>query len=114
MRRRKVARWLLRHTARPHRDSQLVQIGLGAPGIPCWAEVVGRSRRLFGWDFVCGGQWTAVYDSNKLVFGPGVFVVVEPFPEWSKSSFDLVWCELLRACQQEVAHTCSCRTAGLL
>jgi hypothetical protein len=90
MRRRKVARWLLGHTARPHRNSQLVQIGLGAAGIPCWAEVAGWSGRLFRWDLVCGGQWTAVYDCNELVFRPRILVVVEALPEWSKSSFDLV------------------------
>jgi hypothetical protein len=54
----------------------------------------GRSRRLFGWDLVCGGQWTTVYDSYELMFCPSIFMVVETLPKWSKSPFDLVVCEL--------------------
>jgi hypothetical protein len=56
--------------------------------------VVGRSGRLFGRDLVCGGQWTAVYDSNELVFCPSVLVVIETLPKWSKSTFNLFQCEL--------------------
>jgi hypothetical protein len=79
----------LRHGPRPHRDSELVQVGLGAAGVPCWTEVVVRSRRLFRRDLVGGGQWKTAHDGNELVFGPGILVVIETLPKRSQSSLNL-------------------------
>jgi hypothetical protein len=47
------------------------------------------SRRLFGRDFVCSGQWTAVDDFHELMLRPSIFVVIEASPEGSQSTLNL-------------------------
>lgn len=51
--------------------------------------MVARPRRLFGWDVIWRGEGLAVDDSYELVFGPGIFKVVETLPKWGESSLNL-------------------------
>jgi hypothetical protein len=50
-----------------------------------------RSRRFFGRNIICGGQWAAVDDFDELMLRPSIFVVIETSPEGSKSTLDLVY-----------------------
>lgn len=104
---------VLRHAAGTHGHGEVVEVWLGAARVPCDAEVVGGSRRLF-WGYLVGGRKRAAIDDGyELVLRPGVFMIVETLPERRKSSLDLgrVRFEVKSA---RNTHTCNCRTMGLL
>lgn len=62
--------------------------------------MISRSRRFFWWDMIRSWEWETIDDCNELMFGPSVFVIVEPLPERGKSSLDL-------ACVRVVVRTVS-------
>jgi hypothetical protein len=48
-----------------------------------------RSRRLFGGDIVCSGQWATVDNFDELMLSPSIFVIVETSPKGSESALNL-------------------------
>lgn len=77
--------------------------------------MVGRSRRLFWRDLVRSRKRETVRNGHELVLSPGIRVVVKALPEWSQTPLNLAHVNVHTSSKGgEHAHTCSCRTVGLL
>jgi hypothetical protein len=59
-----------------------------APRVPLRTEVI-RSRWLVGWYVVCGREGEAIHHSYQLMLSPSIRVVIEAFPKWRQTPFDL-------------------------
>ena len=106
---------VLGHGAGLNGDCEVVDIRFGGARVPLRAEVVDWPGWLFWWDVVRSRQWKAVGYGHELVFGPSIGVIVNALPEGRQAPLDLsdVNLRALRV-DEGPAHTCSCRTVGLL
>lgn len=77
--------------------------------------MVNRSRRLFWRDLVRSRKRETVRNGHELVLGPSIGVVVKTLPERSQTPLNLAHVNIHASCKGgERAHTCNCRTVGLL